>query len=294
MMTREQFNDEVFAQIVAEFGEGYTVDRQDVRKDNDIMHDAVTVRPDGKAVAPTVYLDNFYELHKTNGWDVKKTATELVKKLKEAMPTEDEEGTLGFYLDWEQVKQKICFRVVSSIRNNENLKEMPHRLIGDLAIIYFTQIDFFGGVGHIKTTNRHMKQWGVTEQDLYEAAMKNTPEIMGVRVETMQDITSRVMEEEVPETGMLVVSSQDRERGAGVVLYPGFLKEMHRRYGCDIYVIPSSVHEMILVPKFEGMDSEYLKAMIKEVNKCTLLPEDVLSDSLYEYDSENDKLQMVS
>jgi len=294
MMTREQFSDEVYAKIVAEFGEGYTVDRRGVRKNNDVMHDAVTVKPDGKAVAPTLYLDNFYQLHEMNGWSVEKVADEIVKKLREAMPEDESEGVLGFYLDWEQVKQKICFRLVSSVRNNENLREMPHRLIGDLAITYFMQIEFFGGGGAIKATNMHMKQWGVTEQDLYEAAMKNTPEIMGVRVETMQDITSRVMAEEVPETGMLVVSSQDRERGAGVVLYPGFLKEMHRRYGCDIYVIPSSVHEMILVPKFEGMDSEYLKAMIKEVNQCTLLPEDVLSDSLYEYDSENDKLKMVS
>ena len=77
------------------------------------------------------------------------------------------------------------------------------------------------------------------------------------------------------------------------MLYPGVLKEMADRIGGDFFIIPSSVHEVILLPDTDKGLNEALKQLIWEVNRTKVAPEEVLSDALYRYDRANGRVMTV-
>lgn len=81
--------------------------------------------------------------------------------------------------------------------------------------------------------------------------------------------------------------------GACSILYPGMLEQLAERIGGDYYMIPSSVHEFLLVPREREQDREELKKMIAEVNRTELPPEEVLSDHLYLYCSREREVRIV-
>ncbi len=97
--------------------------------------------------------------------------------------------------------------------------------------------------------------------------------------------------DEIP---MKVLTNSKRSSGAVCILYPGVLEEVAaERMGGDFYIIPSSVHEVILLPDDGRLLEENLKEMIFEVNRTKVDPEEVLSDNLYYYDAERKETRLL-
>ena len=95
-----------------------------------------------------------------------------------------------------------------------------------------------------------------------------------------------------PVTYMDVVTNKSKMHGAACVLYPGVLKQLGNRYGSDYYIIPSSLHEVILLPSCNSIDPVELKQLIMEVNRFQLEPEDILSDNLYYFNRKDEKVKI--
>ena len=281
---------EAMEKAVAEHFEGKgTVTRQEVMKRNGVMMEGLLYRPNGSNVAPTVYLDGFYN-ELMNG----KSFDSLVKELCELIEKYKVEGRedLSYLLEWEEVRSKICFKLISAELNEEKLRNMPHRMICDMAMVYYIDLRFNGIDGTVQITDAFVEKWETTEDQLYEAAMDNTPRMHKAQVMDLSNfLHDRGMPEEI--TGqvlpMVVVNNEEMINVAGVIMYRNFLEDMFKKIGGNFYLIPASVHEMILVPKFEGMGTDYLNYMVREVNRSCLDAQDVLSDKVYEFDGE--KLQ---
>ena len=84
-----------------------------------------------------------------------------------------------------------------------------------------------------------------------------------------------------------------RMNGAGVILYPGFLKKFAEKMGDDLYILPSSIHEVLLLPASYDVEVEFLKEMVSQINREEVLPEERLSDSVYFYDRKTDRVEIV-
>ncbi len=290
------FYNEVTQKVKEYYGDSATVKYSDVVKNNGLIRHGLCVKKNGSNCAPTIYLDDFYEEY-AKGRDFEAVLSDVINLFEK----HEIKGQvdLGFITDFDAIYDRICFRLIDSVRNEERLKNMPYRLVEDLAVTYFISLGVLGIEGNITVDNMLMKIWDVTEEDLYEAAMDNTPELLPAKIVSMGDfIGERTGDTRFASyfTGnrFLVASNTNFVGGAAVVIYPGLLKEVGDMMESDFYIIPSSRHEVIMIAASEIINGAFnLKDMVKCVNETSVLPEDVLSDNLYYFDRTCDNIKKV-
>ena len=184
----------------------------------------------------------------------------------------------------------------------EQLEKVPYIPILDLAICFYYAFDEAGvDNGMIPIYRSHLDNWKVTDRDLLEIAVKNTPRLFpgetipmeDVLGDALQELPEEVRREFLRKVSMMILTNSRKTYGACSILYPGMLEQLAERIGGDYYMIPSSVHEFLLVPREREQDREELKKMIAEVNRTELPPEEVLSDHLYLYCSREREVRIV-
>ncbi len=147
--------------------------------------------------------------------------------------------------------------------------------------------------------NAHAKLWGVSVGELHSAAVRNTPKLLGYEIKGLWEMLHEIMQEEnfpeEPEYGvpLYLLSNRCRVNGAACILYPNLLKDFSEALGSRFYIIPSSVHGVLFLPADDTDRSGELRETIKEVNDTQLIPEEILSYSLYYYDRETDEIRIA-
>lgn len=192
-----------------------------------------------------------------------------------------------------QVKDSIILQLVNTEKNRALLKTCPSRLFLDLSIIY--KIQMCKGntkVAQAMVDNSMAEALGMDEEALYQAAIKNTRELLPPVVASLKGMVDELCAQEsvaLPplelgqkELSMYVLTNDAGIGGAAVLLYTEELDGLARKLGEDIYILPSSRHEVIAVPAYEGT-LDYLKQIVFDVNRTEVHPEDRLSDQVYYY-----------
>lgn len=261
---------------------GFSVSFERVAKNNATL-DALAVRPDESGVmAPVVYL---------NGELLEKTDAELAYLLKDMyMSNRRQAPDMAAMLAKERVLGTVLPKLVSA-DNAERLagKEIVHKRILDLLVCYYMPVDEFGTtdgstIATIQVTEPMLRHANISMEELGAAALENMREEVEIRnmADMLQELTGTPMpgcDEGLP---MLVISNRSHYLGAGVILLPSVREELARILGCDsYYILPSSIHECIVIPDDSHMDSEALVDMVKEINGTVVDPADRLSDSVY-------------
>lgn len=321
----EAFAEKVRKAVVEILGEDYEVKIHEVCKNNNVTLHGLVILAKEENISPTIYLNPFWEAYKQGA-----TFSTILQKLMEiyhqGMPKERVD--MSFFSNFELVKDRICFRLISAKRNQELLEKIPHTYYLDLAICFFYSYEDDNlGRGSILIYNTHLETWGQDKEALWKLAIENTPKLYPSRCDNMEDVLLKMLKENSEEKSsteelieneqiedeqirneqiqedlnamrpgaidMKIVSNAVGNYGAACILYPGFLKEISQRENSNFYLIPSSIHEMILLPQ-EGTDPEHLKYMVKEVNTTQVEPEEVLSDHVYFYDGSIDKTIVVA
>ena len=168
------------------------------------------------------------------------------------------------------ISEKIVFRLVNTKMNESVLKERPHRKFLDLSSIYFLQIE--NGRDNFESlaiTDQLIKMWNIEESELWELALKNMLELFPPQFTTLESILmtklygSKKVDEE--EDGLLYLSNTSNFYGASCIFYPKVLENIRRKIQNDYYIIPSSVHE-VLILLADSIGKEELNQMIQEVN----------------------------
>lgn len=313
MISMEAFAEKVRKAVVEMLGEDYEVKIHEVCKNNNVILHGLVILAKEENISPTIYLNPFWEAYKQGA-----TFSTILQKLMEiyhqGMPKEHVD--MSFFRNFDLVKDRICFRLISAKRNQELLEKIPHIYYLDLAICFFYSYEDDNlGRGSILIYNSHLEIWGQDQETLWKLAMGNTPRLYPSRCDNMEEVLLQMLrdaeeEEKIAEKveneedteklasmlpddiGMKILSNNAGTYGAACILYPGFLKAIAEQVQSNFYLIPSSVHEMILLPE-EGTDPEHLKYMVKEVNTTQVEPEEVLSDHIYFYDGDADKTIVV-
>ena len=81
--------------------------------------------------------------------------------------------------------------------------------------------------------------------------------------------------------------------GAACMFYPGVLEDFGKKLGRDFYLLPSSVHEVILVPADETVSKEALWEIVTDINRTQVAEEEILADSVYYYDRKKDRILWI-
>jgi hypothetical protein len=159
----------------------------------------------------------------------------------------------------------------------------------------------------VQITNEHMDMWGIDEGVLYEIAMDNTVKNLRPQCRTIREAILGIvrkqepdgcseeflmLEQEVEEVPMYVLSNHNHYYGAAAIYYPGLLQQLGEKIGSDLLILPSSVHEVMILPVSGDENYQELNTMIAEINRTQIAPEEVLADHLYYYDKEKDEMFM--
>ena len=197
------------------------------------------------------------------------------------------------------MKGKLAIEVVSAEANKEMLESVPHKDLEDMAIVYrFVLSSGDDGRQSVVVTNQMLENFGITAEQLHADAMEIAPQLKPVEIKGMSEVLAELMgveEAEMMGIGpvapedeqMYVASVPDKVHGAGVLAYEEFMDKAAERAGGDFYILPSSIHEVLIVPDNGQMDFKSLEDMVKEVNATQVAPQDKLTDSVYHYDSKD-------
>ena len=190
--------------------------------------------------------------------------------------------------DYETAKDRLTIQVVPVGPNAEMLNGIPHRTMEDIAAVY--RVELSGGeMGTVSTliTDRILEDYGITAEQLHADAVRSQilrhPPVLKNASEIMAELSEGAAE--LPESRMWIATVEGGRNGASVILLPGFLERSAERLGGDFFVLPSSIHEVILVPDDGFYRSGQLERMVRSVNAAEVSEVDFLSDSVYHYDS---------
>jgi hypothetical protein len=298
-MDYEDFKQEFQAALkdeLAERGMNAELGFQRMEKMND-SYDAITVKPVDSIIGLNFNAEKAFENYKA-GEDmdevVNSAADSVVKGFREAPKIDVDAIT-----DYEQMKGKLSMEVVSADRNEDLLQNVPHEKMEDMAVIYRLVLDQTNeGNGTVLVTDQLMEHFGITQEQLRQDALESAPEIRPSEIRGMSEVMREINPDITPEIPpeeeqMFVASVPDKIHGAGVIAYPNFMEDAAEKMGGDFYVLPSSIHEVLLVRDNGAITSNELENMVKDVNATQVEPEDRLTDHVYHYDSKNHIFEMA-
>lgn len=315
MMSFEEFANAVVRRMEARLGDRYSVSVHEALRNNSTVQPQLVIKENGRLSGPAIYLEDQYERYSqipcSEQMDrILDNISRLIEQQDEALAEMEQCG--DFLTDYQQVKEKILFKLVNTKDNEKMLMGIPHIPYLDLSIVFYIFLsETEEGIMTANITNRHMEFWGVTADELYQAAQINTPEKMPVRFCSMLDIfaemTGLSKEDLAGDWGedmfqiqgnddasqLYVLSNQAGIGGAAAILYPGTLKTCAEALKKNLYIIPSSVHEVLLAPYDEKTVTGELAEMIQYINREEVAREDWLSDHAYFYNYQDDSVIAV-
>ncbi|MBR4027489.1 MAG: hypothetical protein IKJ01_08070, partial [Lachnospiraceae bacterium] len=276
-------------------GEQYQVKLQTVTKNNGVQRIGLIVLDNQTNIAPTIYLNRYFEDYK-KGKRIADICNSILSVYQAHRVTQDLDMTCLY--QFEKVKQRICYKVIHAEKNKELLKEIPYVPFHDLAIVFYILVfKEDEEYGSITISHKFQKElWNVTTETLYELASVNTKKYFPSKVSSMESLMKEFFAEDTAvleelemdtETNMplYVATNQVKLYGANIMLDAEVLKQFAVQVKGDFYIIPSSVHEVLFVPVYAGIETEELNHMIKDVNETVLSDEEFLSNHVYYYDS---------
>lgn len=263
---------------------------QRVKKNNQVSMMGLSIGEQKNYLLPVLYLEPFYRNH-LRGQTIEETMREIASVYQGRQ--------VGFYFDedkvsdYEYIKKNLFYRIINYEKNKELLKYTPHERFLDLAVTYrWAAYRNHDGMASALVRNKELLMWGISKDQMMKDARENTEKIFPPVMRKIQSVLPiHIIEEEIP---LFVMSNGDYMNGASVILYKDVLRDFAKYMEHDLYILPSSIHEVIIL-----LDNEYAKApeelarMVRETNRIVVDREEILSDHVYYYDREKDEIRIA-
>ena len=285
--------EEFCSKVVGYFKEKYPEAKVAVRKitkNNGLILTGLTVQK-GESVLPIIYLERYWKLFRSS-----EDLPAVFKEIDKALSSKIEFPNLSLedIKDFDKVKDWLCLRVINKKKNEEKLKTMPYITVLDLAVVFYI---YLGNGASIEINDSFLEGWNIGKEKFIKEyipiAMVNTNRILPCNVFNMVQfidsvINTKAEEKEIVEDIMYVMTNPAKYYGAVGIAAEGMrLKKFAEDHKSGFYIIPSSVHELILVlGDHNRKDSKSLYRMVREVNRTCVDPDEVLSDNVYYFDRE--------
>ena len=295
MMNFNEFECFVKSNIIGALPEDYVnaeVIIRKLNKNNETLTSFVVKRPDVN-ISPSLYLEDFYDTY-TSGKDAGAVLSSIAEVIVDHQF--DEDLDINYYMVWDNIRDKVVPSLVPIKGNDEYLKDKVYTTFAeDLAVVYKIPLDL-NGKGSLTITEQTFDRIeGLSDKNVLDQCARSN--ILGdsiycsmfdVLKDSFRDLYGdgfvfADMVEAMKNNPMSVLSNKDKFFGAAQILNPEVMKTISDKIGNGFWILPSSVHEVIILPDNEAFDKDDLTCMIKEVNENELLPQDKLSDHPYRY-----------
>ena len=268
---------------------------QQVEKNNGVVLDAVVLQGEREQVLPTIYLEELYEIYE-QGVHLEQIAAHVL--CEEEKWKGEVEFSLEEFEDYTRARTRVFYKLVNYQMNESMLKRVPHIRYLDLAVVFYYRVEqeHFPG-GSVLIHNNNLVTWDITKSQLMKDAAFNTSRKLPYRFMGMETLIAELsgeteMENLQKEELMYVLTNEEKFYGAAVLLYPHVLAHIGTLLKRNFFVLPSSVHECILVPDQGHYTRFELMKMVREVNQNQVEEEEILSYQVYYYDRKREALVM--
>lgn len=290
-MTFEEFQDYILHHILEDWMEEAEVQIKDIRRNNGVIYQGLSIREPGKKTAPSLCLNDLY-LSSKGGENMEEVFAYIREDYRWAM--EQAEEYMLDILDFSQVRDKIIYRLVNYEKNREIEETCPTLRLFDLLLTFrWVAHTDPAGVSSALVSNREMELWDISVHELLLAARENTRRLFPpciLHMDTMLEQLGTPIPAEEEDMEMYILTNACQINGATVLLYEDVIGDFAKEMEENFYILPSSIHEMILVPDNGRVRAESFFGMVKEVNETIVAPGDILSDGIYYYDRHREKI----
>lgn len=312
----KKFLEETVTEVEKKMGACYQVKTEHVLKNNGVELDSILIMKEGENIIPSIYLNDYYEEYR-GGKTVEMIAREVIAGYYQCMAGKDA-FVPELDVSLSNFKEKIFYRLVSFKENQKMMKNVPYIPFLDLAITFYCLVEKREeAIGTLQITNNLLKEWEIGKAELFKLAMENTPKLFPVKIRTMDAIVGEMLQRDVEELTkyyrrngvgeetledarncckmimenleknreipIYVMSNTSGINGAAAILYENVLEDFAASCQSDFYVLPSSIHEILLIPCNSNFSEEELRDMVCEVNETQVPQEDILSNEVYIY-----------
>lgn len=297
MMNYREFTTKVQIEVGRKLGSSYEVALNHVTKINTVQC-ALTIRERTDNIAQNIYLEDFYKEYQ-NG----RAFVSIVDNLYRLYLSTSNNGMLKNLpplTDLHTIRDRIAYKIINTDRNLELLKDIPHKQFFNLSIVLYCVLDYTDdGIASFLIRNCHLDIWETDFNFLLNLAFENTQKIFPLDIKGIQEAMFSIYSNDnsinnhielLDEDMFYVVTNRNKLNGFSCILYPNLLERFSQRFG-SFYILPSSLHEALLVPVRNGIPGDLLD-MVKTVNATEVPPEDFLADSVYFYNSETNQIEM--
>ena len=258
------------------------VEKQEILKNNDVKLIGLAFRKEGLCAAPVIYLEEYYKRY-CMGASMETLVEHLLRRSEQTPPVPkwDYENIL----DFTKVRPFVIYKLINARRNQALLKKVPNLPLLDFAIVFYVMIPVNETENcSVLIQNVHMNYWKLPISVLYECAKENTEKLCPYVFHSLSEYVENYTGEYVPDSELYILSNEMGLNGAAAILYPDVPKKIYDKIGGSYYLLPSSVHEFLIIRKEYGNSPETLKRIVWDVNENHLAPEEYLSDSIYYFD----------
>lgn len=296
MTRKEEFYKNVAEEVAKNLGDEVVVEVSEVTKVN-LSLDGLIIRRRGEAIAPTIYLNQYFNRF-TDGMEMDEIVEDIILVYKNNLPDNlaDVFRVEDFY-DFDTVKEKVVLKVINTEKNLDLLETVPNLSMEGLglSVVFYVSLMTGEQSAGILIKNEHLKLWNKDVSDLIILAEENTNRMHSYIVKGLNEIMAEMMElpvdeiSDVPE--LYVLTDENKTFGASQLYLKDKISEFAVLHDCDVYILPSSVHELLLLPaNFQGIEPDYLKEMVMQVNATEVSESDFLYDGAFKYLLAEDKI----
>ena len=296
---------------------------RDYLKNNGVTARGVTFEPLTKAadpvldISPVIYIDSLYEAYRTGSLGLNDIASIIASEYFKYL--EPPFKNLPDIMDFESARKRLAFRVVNTELNAEFLSSVPHMDILDLSLVFYYLVnDDSGSLSYCTITDHLINKWNLSLEKLYNTAVKNAPRLLPLSLSTLDEAVCRIIDPKTPDkqdidqggsasgsssdynydldhgsetgqtkkpcdTAAFVLTNTAGTHGSAVIFYKDVPEKCFELIGESYFILPSSIHELILVRESMVRDPMELTKIVRSVNLNSVSRNEFLSDSVYHY-----------
>ena len=300
MNQNKEFYDEIInairEEIPEEIRDMMEGDIREIVKANDTVLHGVVIKAPEQAIVPTIYIEDCIKQLPEN-FAMKDLAEAIISLYQVGMREAPAVESLS--LEFDDIKDKLVVQLAEVERNKDRLKELAYKPLdnGMVMLAYVVVQEDERGSMRFAVTKDIAEGQNYDIDKMFETAMKNNePVLVDISdaifsdgIEFAENLFDKEINDKLPDS-MYTLTNSSTNLGAAALYYPNVQKRIGDMLQNSYYVLPSSIHEVMILPCSVNDNPEFLRKMVKEANETVVNPQEVLSDRVFMYDREKERL----
>lgn len=293
MQTQKEFTKELKETVNRLIGKDYRAEVRPIEKINIGTVHTLIISNGGNNVSPSFYIEELYSIYQQEKATVEEIAENIVNTYFNHINSSMKENKLeSCFQDKTWVKERLFVQLINSSKNKKLLKDSIYMDFKELSLVlYIMATDDENGIGKVRVNKAMLDHFKWAEKDILSYALENTVSLFPYKEFPMYELLSKITDcTDIPNIDItkgkpeiMVLTNSRGVFGATTVFYPNVLKELAEKHGTSLFLLPSSIHEFLILEDNGIYNPEELKDMVQEVNSSAVSPEEVLSDNIYYY-----------